>query len=43
MRTGEQDSVSDLLELLSDEIKGCWWLCMCCLEAVWVLIVEMML
>ena len=48
VRIGEQDrcgsmTVSDLLELLIDEIKGCWWLCVCCLEAVWVLIVEMML
>ena len=48
VRLGEKDecgsmTVRYLLELLFDKIEGCSWLCMCCLEAVWVVIVVMML
>ena len=47
-RNSEEDrcgsmTVRDLSELLFDEIEGRWWLCMCCLEEVWVFIVVMLL
>ena len=48
VRLGEKDecgsmTVKDLAQLLFDDIEGCWWLCMCYLVAVWVVIVMMIL